>query len=248
MSAIHLSDKKILVTGGTSRLGEELVLRFRRAQAKVFFTYHRQEKKAAELSAEGAEGFQLDLSDANAIRKFAGALQKRGETLDVLIHNAAAVRDHTLANLSETDWDEVIAVDLKAPFYLTQQLLPMMRPRERQNPGKIFLMTSRAAFRGGFGITNYAAAKGGMLGLMRGMARELAPEHILVNAVNPGFMESGMTRDLPAEVRKFQRQESLLGRFSEPGEVADFIIFMSSAAMTQVSGQVFHYESRPIWG
>ncbi|HXV28176.1 MAG TPA: SDR family oxidoreductase, partial [bacterium] len=158
-----------------------------------------------------------------------------------VIHNAACVRDHTVQNLSDEDWDKVLTVNLKAPYYLTKKILPLLFKRRMS---KIFMLISRMAVSGGFGASNYAAAKAGLIGLTKSLAAELARKNILVNAVNPGFMLSAMTEALPEEVRKRNQDASYLGRFSDPEEVAGFLVYLCSDAMTQVTGQILHFESR----
>ena len=236
-----LSEKIILITGGTSRLGTAFVRCALVLGARVFFTYHKSVSQAQTLTGEGAEGFPLDLADMRAIDQFAKMFKEKVPALDILIHNAALVLDHTIQNLSEEEWDLVLTVDLKAPYYLTKKLLPLLF---KKTPAKIFMITSRVALAGGFGVSNYAAAKAGLIGLTRSLAAELGKKQILVNAVNPGFMKSRMTENLPEETFRRNLEASPLNRFSEPGEVAEFLAFLCSDRMTQVTGQVFYYDSR----
>lgn len=240
-----LQNKSILITGGTSELGCSFVRKALEEKARVFFTYFQNETRAKELQAQGAIGFLLNLADTAAIENFVKTFKAEAKTLDVLIHNAAAVRDHTLQNLTEEEWDHVMAVDLKAPYYLTKKLLPMLF-KETAAPKKIFMITSRAAVQGGIGISNYAAAKAGLIGLTKSLAQELGKKKILVNAVNPGFMKSRMTAGLPEEVLIKNTEASPLSQISNPEEVAAFLVYLSSDAMSQATGQIFHFESRKI--
>ena len=252
------ANKTILITGGTSRLGQALVQKARIAGDSVFFTYYQNKTEADSLQKLGAEGFHLDFADTKAIEEFCAQLKTKIDHLDVLIHNAAAIRDHTVQNLTEEDWDQVMAVNLKAPYYLTKKLMPLLlkrkggppcppgRPQGAAPTAKIFFITSRAAITGGFGISNYAASKAGLIGLAKSLAQELGKRQILVNAVNPGFMKSKMTENLPEEVLNRHLEASPLSRYSDPEEVAEFLLYLSSDAMTQVTGQVFHFESRKI--
>ncbi len=265
----YLSNKIILITGGTSELGRQFVQKALFAGARVYFTSFQDRETFQALESAGAAGFVLDLADMRAIDNFVKTFKEKERTLDILIHNAAAVRDHTLQNLTEEEWDYVMTVNLKAPYYLTKKLMPLLfkqsstchreesRPQGAASPRddvaisnsgratkKIFMMTSRAAVMGGFGVSNYAAAKAGLIGLTKSLAQELGKKNILTNAVNPGFMKSKMTRDLPPEVIRRNREASPLGKCSDPAEVADFLVFLCSDQMTQVTGQVFHFESR----
>jgi 3-oxoacyl-[acyl-carrier protein] reductase len=242
-----LQNKNILITGGTSRLGQCFVRSALKAGARVLFTYHRNSQIAGQLESEGAKGFLLDLSDIPAIDAFAKILKEHAPVLHAVIHNAAAVRDHTIQNLTEEEWDYVMTVDLKAPYYLTKKTLPQLFKASKENGfAKVFFVTSRAAVTGGIGISNYAAAKAGLIALAKSLAQELGKKNILVNAVNPGFMKSAMTESLPEQVIQNNTDASPLGRISDPGEVAGFLCFLCSDAMKGVSGQTFHFESRKI--
>ena len=244
----NLLQKKILITGGTSALGACFVRQALGEGARVFFTYHQHRAEAESLERIGASGFHLDLSVSRNIDAFAETFAKQTPALDILIHNAAAIRDKLLCRMDEDDWDSVMNINLKAPYYLTQKILPLLRANgaDSRKGAKIFMLISRAALVGGYGISNYAASKSGLLGLTKSLARELGKKKILVNAVNPGFMKSGMTKDLPAEVIERNLREGLLHDYSDPEEVASFLVYLCSDRMSQVTGQVFHFESRPV--
>lgn len=239
-SSLH--NKTILITGGTSRLGRAFVEKARAQGAAVFFTYHSGTQTAAALEALGARGFAVNLADMRAIDALAKELRATvKEGLDVLIHNAAATRDVLLRDMTEEDWDHVMTVDLKAPYYLTKKLLPLLF---KKDPSKVLMITSRVGVQGGIGVSNYAAAKAGLIGLAKSLAQELGKKNVLINAVNPGFMLSAMTEDLPEEFKQKSLDDSLLGRVSNPEEVADFLVYLCTGAMNQVTGQVLHWESR----
>ena len=221
-----------------------------KAGAQVFFSYHQDKTLSEELIQLGAVGFSLDLSQSSQIIETAKKLREKIEHVDILIHNAALTRDRTLQNLTADDWDTVLNVDLKAPYLLTKELMPLLFLRKSKDKNvkipatKIFFITSRVAFGGGIGISNYAAAKAGLIGLTKSLAQELGKRNILVNAVNPGFMKSKMTAGLPEAVIQANLDMSPLSRISSPEEVADFLVYLSSDNMQQVTGQVFSFESR----
>jgi 3-oxoacyl-[acyl-carrier protein] reductase len=240
---LTLKDKTILITGGTSPLGQAFIRKAVRQGARTFFTYFRSSGVAKELEQCGAQGFVLDLADTKAIEAFAEAVKAKTEQLDVLIHNAAATGNALIEKMSEIDWDTVLKVNLKAPFYLTQKLLPLLM---RRTPSKIFTLVSRAGLSGLAGAANYAASKGGLIAMTKTLAKELGRKKILVNAINPGFMKSSMTQNIPEEVLKRNLEDSPLKVFSDPEEVAEFLVYLSSDRMRQVTGQVFHFESRTI--
>ena len=239
---LSLKDKIILITGGTSQLGQAFVRKAAQQGARVFFTYFKAFEIAKELEGTGAQGFSIDLANIQALEAFAAMFKEKIEALDVLIHNAAATADAFIEKMSEKEWDNVLRVNLKAPFYLTQKLLPLLL---RKTPSKVFTLVSRAGLSGLAGAANYAASKGGLIAMTKTLAKELGRKKILVNAVNPGFMRSSMTANIPQEILQKNLEESPLKTFSNPEEVAEFLLFLSSDRMRQVTGQVFHFESRP---
>ena len=239
---VSLVGKKILITGGTSALGFQFVKKAREAGAQVFFTLHSDNSKARELSAVGAEAFQVNLASSSDIHELSHHLYSKVDRLDGLIHNAAVLKDHTIQNLSETEWDEVLNVDLKSVYLLTKELLALLQKKERS---KILNVISQAGLHGGFGQANYSAAKGGLIAFTKSLAEELGPTKVLVNGLNPGFMNSKMTRG-SADIIERNRERSLLKEISDPEEVADFMVYLMSDRFKRVSGQIFHYESRNV--
>lgn len=238
---VTLAGKQILITGGTSALGRVLVRRARGERATVFFTYHQNANEAKRLEQLGAKGFQVNLAKRSDIDELKKQIQSHTRTLDAMVHNAATVRDHTILNLTESEWDEVLRVDLDSVYYLIKRFLSFLFKK----PGsKILNVVSRAGLRGGFGIANYAAAKGGLIALTKSLAREIGKKQILVNALNPGFMRSHMTKDIPEQAFHQNIQDSVLGCISDPEVVSDFMIYLLSDRFRGVSGQVFHFDSR----
>jgi len=237
-----LKDKTILITGGTSTLGQAFVRKASTAGARVFFTYFNSSVVARELESCGAMGLPLDLADMRAIDAFVAEFTKKAGGLDILIHNAAAFANALIEQMTEKQWDDVLRVNLKAPFYLTRKLLPLLMQKK---PSKVFMMISRTGLSGLAGAANYAASKGGLIAMTKSLAKELGRKKILVNGVNPGFMKSGMTRSLSEKTLQRNLEESPLKSYSDPEEVADFLVYLSSDRMQQVTGQVFHFESRP---
>lgn len=240
---IDLTGKVIFITGGTSALGRSFVKKAVQEGAQVLFTYHENQTVASELEALGAKGFRIDLRDRRAIDALKKELQGLHKHLDAIVHNAAIVRDHTIQNMTEDEWDDVLSLNLDSIYYLTKKFLSFLFKK----PGsRILNVVSRVGIRGAFGEANYAAAKGGLIALTKTLAQELGRKQILVNAVNPGFMKSKMTASVPDEVFERNKKESVLENISNPDEVSDFMIYLLSDRVSQVSGQVFHFESRRI--
>ena len=239
---VSLAGKQVLITGGTGALGRALVARAREEGAAVFFTYHQGTQEAKRLEALGARGFLTDLRDRRQIDRLKADIKSMTPVLDAIVHNAAVVRDHTLQNLTEQEWDEAVAVDLDAVYYLTKKFLSFLFKK----PGsKILNVVSRTGLHGGFGQANYAAAKAGLIALTKTLAQELGKKEILVNGLNPGFMKSKLTGSIPREIYERNVKESALGTISDPGAVADFVVYLLSDRFQNVSGQIFHYDSRP---
>lgn len=264
---VTLSGKHIFITGGTSVLGRIFIKRALEEGASIYFTYHESQKIAEELKKRGAIGFQIDLSNHTQIDQLKEDLQTHTRELDGLIHNAAFVKDHTIQNLSEEEWDKVLSVDLDGVYYLTKKFLSFLFKK----PGtKILNLISRVGLHGGFGQANYAAAKGGLIALTKTLAQELGKKQILVNALNPGFMipppvfgpkghlplegppsaektgggMKSMTESLPDKVIQRNIEESVLDKISDPRAVSDFMIYLLSDRFQNVSGQIFHFDSR----
>lgn len=208
--------------------------------ARVFFTWHKNEAKVKELEKLGGRSLRLELQSAEEIRDVAKKISSAVRALHGVVHNAAETRDGILENLTETDWDVVIAANVKAPFLLTRELMTAL---EKAKPARIVALTSRAAAAGVYGAANYAASKAALEAWVKTLARE-AGEKILVNAVNPGFMLSGMTQKVPDKAKEFQKNLSPLRCFSNPEAVAKSILFLLSDENTQITGQVLNLESR----
>lgn len=238
---VDLFNKTIFITGGTGTLGGVFVRAALREGAKVWFTYFQNKAEAAALEKAGARGFLLDLSSSGGLEQIKEELKSSFGRLDVLINNAATARDGTCERLSANDWDHVLETDLSAVFHLTKTMLSLLY---RSPQGKIVNVVSRAGLRGAYGAANYAAAKAGVIAFTKSLAMETGRKKILVNALNPGFMISGLTQNLPEKIKEMQKDASALGSFSDPKEVADFLIYMVSDRFRSVTGQVFHYDSR----
>jgi NAD(P)-dependent dehydrogenase (short-subunit alcohol dehydrogenase family) len=238
---ISLKGKSILVTGGTGVLGKTIVLKLLHEGAKVFFTYHTNKELASELETQGATSFQLDLTDREQIRGLKEKVKTHVPNLDGLVNNAATLFDKTLAKLPSEEWDRVLEVNLTGIFLTTKTLLPILYKSDR---AKVVNLTSRVGVKGEFGQSNYAAAKAGVIAFTKSLAYEVGRKGISVNALNPGFMRSGMNEGLPREILEAKLNESVLNDYSDPDRVADFCLFLLSSRADCVSGQVFHVDSR----
>jgi len=238
---ISLQDKIVFITGGTGTLGRIFSRLALRDGAKVFFTYFQNKTEADALEKEGARGFAFDSSGENGIEKIKDEIKNAAGRIDILVNNAGATANGKIGTLSGSDWDKVIDVNLSSVFRVTRAFLPLLYRSEK---GRILNVASRLGVRGGAGASNYAAAKAGLMAFTRSLAMEVGRKGILVNALNPGFMISGMTKDVPEEIKQRHIKESVLGVHGNPEEIAHFMMYILSDHCRSVSGQIFNYDSR----
>ena len=238
-----LTGKNILITGGTSTLGQCLVRQALAVNSRVFFTWHKNEVAANELEKVGAKPLKLNLNSSAAICDAAKKISNAVRALHGIVHNAAATRDAIVENMLEDDWDSVMGANVKAPFLFTRELMPAL---EKAKPARIVALSSRAAVSGVYGAANYAASKAALEAWVKTFARE-AGEKVLVNAVNPGFMLSEMTEKVTEKAKEAQRNLSPLKQLSNPDAAAKAILFLLSDENTQITGQVLNLESRMSW-
>lgn len=233
----------VLVTGASRGLGRAIAVGFGRAGDRVVVNY-RTDAAEAERTARAVEEaggtavpYQADVRDAKNVTAMVAATVDRWQRLDVLVCNAAATDDRLLLRVSDEAWDTVVATTLTGAFHCLQQAGAVMHT---QRGGAVILIGSLAGLQGRAGQAPYAAAKAGLLGLMRTAAREWGPAGVRINAILPGWHATALTgfRDDPAPAPF----EPVLGHGTTPEAVANFVVAL--AAMPDVSGQVFTLDSR----
>jgi 3-oxoacyl-[acyl-carrier protein] reductase len=178
---------------------------------------------------------ELDVSDTSSVKTWFSRLPR----LDLLINNAGTRQDGLMANLEEAAWDAVLKTNLRGAFLCSREAA---RRFMSQKSGHIINIGSYSALSGPVGQVNYAAAKAGLIGLTRSLAREFGPAGVRVNCVLPGWLETKFTTSVPEKHREAARQEHVLGRFNTVEDAARFIVFLHS--MEHISGQVFQLDSR----
>lgn len=236
----RLQDRVALVTGSSRGIGAAIATRLAADGATVAINYAGSEAKAAEvvsgIAAAGgvAEAFGADVSDASAAAQLVGAVIERFGRIDILVNNAGITRDGLLLRMSPADWDAVIATNLSGAFHVTKAAARHML---KARTGVIINIASVVGLTGNAGQANYAAAKAGLIGMTKSLAREFAPRNVRVNAVAPGFIETDMTRALPENIRQATRAGIALGRFGAPEDVAATVAFLASEDASYITGQ-----------
>jgi 3-oxoacyl-[acyl-carrier protein] reductase len=236
----RLEGRVALVTGGSRGIGAAVCQRLAAEGAAVAVNFAGRHDAALEVvaaivAAGGvAEAFQADVSDSGAAEGLVRAVVDRFERLDVLVNNAGITRDGLLVRMSDDDWDAVIATNLSGAFYLCRAAgRVMMKARS----GSIINMSSVVGVSGNAGQANYAAAKAGLIGLTKTIARELASRGVRANAIAPGFIETDMTGALPEAARTAALGAIALGRFGSPEDVAACVAFLASDDASYLTGQ-----------
>ena len=248
MTFDDLRERRVLVTGGSRGIGQATALAFARAGAAVAFNYARVEDEAEAattldlLRATGAtvHAARVDVADAAAVGELFQDLRGRfGGPVDVLVNNAAVAIDGLLMMLPEPSWDRVLEVNLKGAFVCCKAAL---RGMIASRFGRIISIVSPAAFFGKEGAASYAAAKAGLVGMSKSLAREVARYGITVNAVSPGYIDTQLIADLPAATRAGFLREIPLARFGSPEDVAGVVSFLASAAAGYMTGTTVHVD------
>jgi 3-oxoacyl-[acyl-carrier protein] reductase len=241
----RLEGKVALVTGGSRGIGAAIVADLATNGADVGFTYHSQAARAEQarcgVQALGRKAIAIQADAAafvEAQRAVAETLQAFGR-LDILVNNAGVNRDGVVWKMSEEDWDTVITTNLKGYFNMVRAAAPHFK---EQKSGRIVNITSINGLRGKFGQSNYSAAKAGIIGFTKSVARELAAFNVTVNAVAPGLIETDMVKTAPESVREKALAEIVLGRLGQPEDVAFAVTFLCSDRARHITGEVLRVD------
>ncbi len=236
-ATIDLTGKTAFVTGSTRGIGHAVAVALYQAGARVAIV-GRDAGKAGAVAAELGErafGVACDVSDGKQIESAIAAAEQALGPVDVLVNNAGITRDNLLLRMTEAEWDEVLAANLKGAFLTTKAVLKGMMKRRS---GRIINVTSIVGLTGNKGQANYAASKAGLIGFTKSVAKEYGSRGILVNAIAPGFIETDMTSGLPEEARKAMLAGITLGRLGQPEDVAGAVLFLASDLAGYITGQV----------
>jgi len=178
-----------------------------------------------------------DSAAPDTIENLITDIEKSFGKLDILVNNAGITRDNLLMRMKEEEWDEIMQVNLKSVFRACKTAL---RGMMKQRAGRIINITSVVGVMGNAGQTNYAAAKAGLIGFSKSLAREAGSRGITVNCIAPGFIDTDMTRALPEETRKMFEAQTALGCFGTPQDIADAVLFLASDQARYITGQTLH--------
>ena len=240
MSSQDLSGKIALVTGASRGIGAAIADTLAQAGATVIGTATSDSGAAAigeHLAQWNGQGRALNAAEADGIENLIADIEKEFGKLDILVNNAGITRDNLLMRMKEEEWDEIMQVNLKSVFRASKAVL---RGMMKQRSGRIINITSVVGAMGNAGQANYAAAKAGLMGFAKSMAREVGSRGITVNCIAPGFIDTDMTRALPEEVRKTFEAQTALGRFGDAQDIADAVLFLASDQAKYITGQTLH--------
>jgi len=238
---MSLAGRVALVTGASRGIGRAIALSLAEEGVEVYINYRTQADAAEEtrknIEARGGTAglAPFDVSNPDEVKNGVKAILDKSGRLDILINNAGITKDTLVPIMKESQWNDVIQTNLTGTFLLTKTVVrPMMKARF----GRIVNMTSVAGQYGNPGQSNYSAAKAGIIGFTRSVARELADRNITANAVSPGLIDTDMAEGISEEIRNGIIQRIPMGRIGAPEEVADAVLFLVSDHAQYITGQV----------
>lgn len=239
-----LTGKTAIVTGASRGIGAAIARKLCEAGANVALCSRSAEAVAAIADALNSEGYTAistaaDISQKSDVEALIKAVQERFSQIDILVNNAGITRDTLLMRLKDEDWHAVLQTNLTGTMYCTRAVL---RPMIRQRSGRIINISSVIGVMGNAGQASYAAAKAGILGFTKTIAREVGARGITVNAIAPGFITTDMTAQIPEQHQKQLLELIPLRCFGSPEDVADAVCFLASDAARYITGQTLHVD------
>ena len=235
-----LSQRIALVTGASRGIGAAIADTLAQAGATVIGTATSEKGAVAiggRLAQWGGHGRVLDINAENSVEELIAGIEQEFGKLDILVNNAGITRDNLLMRMKEEEWDDIMQTNLKSVFRASKAVL---RGMMKQRSGRIISITSVVGAMGNAGQSNYAAAKAGLIGFSKSLAREVGSRGITVNCVAPGFIDTDMTRALSEDTRKAFAEQTSLGRFGEADDIAAAVLFLASEQARYITGQTLH--------
>ena len=242
---MDLTGKVALVTGASRGIGQAVAVELAKAGADVIVNYIGNEAVAQEtvekVEALGRKALKIkaDVGNADEVQAMVDEAHAAFGHIDVLVNNAGITRDGLLIRMKDSDWDDVLNINLKGVYLVSKAVAKLM---VKQRSGRIINMTSVSGVTGNVGQANYAAAKAGVIGFTKTCAKELAARGITVNAVAPGFIETAMTDVLPEKIKDGIAATVPLGRMGQPEEIAGVVTFLASDFARYITGQVLNVD------
>lgn len=237
------AERIVVVTGGSRGIGRAICIALSAPGTRVYFNYS-SNVAAAQTTAAGIEAaggtahYQpVDVASETAVADYLGAILKEAGRIDVLVNNAGITRDGLLVRMKKADWDAVLDVNLSGTFHCMKVAAKAMM---KQRYGRIVNISSVVGAAGNPGQANYVAAKAGIIGLTKAVARELASRNVTVNAVAPGYIDTDMTGDLDDKAKAAMLDQIPMARIGTPADVAGVVAFLTSPAADYITGQVIH--------
>ena len=245
---MNLNGKCVLVTGSSRGIGKAIALSLADYGADIAVNYVADNKGINLSDAQGVTDaiaqkgnkvamFEADVGNYDSVVSMIDKVEQTFGKIDILINNAAILRDKTLKKMSHEEWDSVININLTGVFNCTRAVIEKMIDN---GWGRIINISSVSGQTGFFGQTNYSASKAGVMGFTKALAREVAAKNITVNAIAPGMVETEMVQDIPPNVREEFINQIPMGRFAQPQEIGDSIAFLVSDKAGYITGQVLH--------
>ncbi len=232
-------DQIVLITGSTRGIGKAVAKAFATHGATVIIIGRNPQQVTevvAEFSANNspADGYACDVTNLNSVQETINKILDKHKRIDILVNNAGITRDNLLLRMDESDWDDVIKINLKGVFNVTKVVA---RPMLKAKKGKIISIASVIGISGNAGQANYAASKAGIIGFSKSVAKELASRGITSNVVAPGYIRTEMTAQLPQAVQDEVLKGIPLARFGDPSDVAGVCMFLASPSADYITGQ-----------
>ena len=242
---MNLTGKVALVTGASRGIGQATAIDLAKAGADIVVNFIGNEAVAQEtveaIEALGRKAIKIkaDVGNAEDVQAMVDEAVAAFGHIDILVNNAGITRDGLLIRMKDSDWDDVLNINLKGVYLVTKAVAKLM---VKQRAGRIINMTSVSGVTGNVGQANYAAAKAGVIGFTKTCAKELATRGITVNAVAPGFIETAMTDVLPEKIKEGIAATVPFGRMGQPEEIASVVTFLASDFASYITGQVLNVD------
>ena len=237
-----LDGKIVLVTGATRGIGKAIALSLGKAGATVIGTATSEVgannvSRMLDVEKISGKGIVLDVTDNNQISKLDESIKKDFGSVDILINNAGITRDNILLRMKEDEWEDIINTNLSSIYKMSKSVL---RGMIKKRSGRIISITSVVGAMGNAGQSNYGAAKAGIIGFTKSLAREVGVRGITVNAVAPGFIETDMTDSLPEQQKEALASQIPMGRLGTPDEIAQAVLFLAGESGSYITAQTIH--------